>query len=329
MNRIMQLFCGCVALLAMAIAYIPDARSAQAAPAAPVLQFRPFVATPLPLDAIAWSGSAFKYGGEAKRMLMTSSATGQQLRQLVSLPRNGGEIRCVTSPGMHGFAADAVYCHTANAEIYRIGTDHTPHLLARLPTNSTTDGALAFDNVGAFGYALLAASGGSTTTGGAVYAVASSGQVRQIGAYTGPGGAENLAIAPAGFGPAAGQVLISVDQVNQHGRLLAMNAQGKVRVLLSGLANGLNPLVVITGVRQSGGQGPAPGLYLAEWISRRVLFAPAAELRAFVGDVLVGTEHGGQLIVVRPSGSGYQFIQVQSSLRTSRVYLEGATFIGA
>ncbi len=310
----------------MCLAYVPATR---ATAGTPLLHFSAIARTTLPQDTIVWDGTAFVYGGEAQRILMASDAQGQHVRPFITLPRNRGEIRCVASPGAYGFAAGAIYCGTADGEIYRIGSDgHSLSVFARLPTKIASDGELVFDTGGSFGHALLAASGGSSTSGGAVYAVASSGQVRRIGGYSGPGGADNIAIAPPGFGPLAGQVLISEDQVNRHGRLLAMDPAGSVHVLLTGLANGLNPLVVITGVHQGRRQGPAPGLYLSEWISRRALFAPAAQLQAYVGDVLVGTEHGGQLFVVQPSGGGYRAIPLQSNLQPPKVYLEGATFIG-
>jgi hypothetical protein len=104
----------------------------------------------------------------------------------------------------------------------------------------------------------------------------------QIGTYNGPGGADNIAIAPRSFGAFAGQVLIAEDQDNTHGHLLAMSPAGPVQVLMTlPPANGLNPIAVISGTHGNVG-GPEPGLYLSEWLGRRVMFASASQLAAYV-----------------------------------------------
>jgi hypothetical protein len=239
-------------------------------------------------------------------------------------------IRCVASPATHGFPADTVFCAISNGDIFRIGAhDTVPTLFAHLPTTEPSDGALAVDTVGAFGYALVAASGGSSQQGGAVFIVSASGQARQVGTYAGPGGADNIAIAPRSFGAFAGQVLIAEDEDNTHGHLLAMSPSGTVRVLMTlPPANGLNPIVVISGTHGAAG-GPAPGLYLSEWLGRRVLFAPASQFAPYVGDVLVGTEHNAQFFLVQPSGTGVSATPVHSNLVPSRTDLEGADYIGS
>ncbi len=295
-----------------------------------MLQFQQFALTTLPQDAIAWDGSAFIYGGENTRTLMMSDVHGQGVKPFVKLPANHGEIRCVASPAAHGFPATTVFCAIANGDIFRIGAhDPTPVLFAHLPTTEATDGALAFDSVGAFGYALVAASGGSDEQGGAIFSVNASGQATQIGTYKGPGGADNIAIAPQNFGAFAGQVLIAEDEDNTHGHLLAMGPGGAVHVLMAlPPADGLNPIAVINGTHGSA-DGPAPGLYLSEWLGRRVLFAPASQLAAYVGDVLVGTERHAQFFLVQPAGSGVRVIPVHTNLAPARTDLEGADYIGS
>ena len=66
---------------------------------------------------------------------------------------------------------------------------------ARTPT-----ARLAFDDVGRFGYALLVGDRRLGLDGGQLFAVRKDGRVQTIGAYPGPGGAENIAVAPAKFG---------------------------------------------------------------------------------------------------------------------------------
>ena len=86
-----------------------------------------------------------------------------------------------------------------------------------------------------------AATGGSDVGPGALYAVGAGGQVRRIGAYAGPGGAENIAQAPPGFGSVAGQVLITIDKSDHQGRLLAMDARGHACTPGAGPALGAEP----------------------------------------------------------------------------------------
>jgi hypothetical protein len=248
----------------------------------------------------------------------------------MKLPANHGEVRCLASPATHGFPANTVFCAISNGDIFRIGVHDTqPTLFAHLPTTEATDGALAFDSVGAFGYALVAASGGSSEQGGAIFTVTSAGQAKQVGTYAGPGGADNIAVAPRSFGTLAGQVLIAEDEDNTHGHLLAMSPSGTVRVLMTlPPANGLNPIVVIGGTHGVAG-GPVPGLYLSEWLGRRVMFAPASQLAAYMGDVLVGTEHHAQFFLVQPSGSGVRATPVQANLVPAKTDLEGADYIGS
>ncbi len=57
-----------------------------------------------------------------------------------------------------------------------------------------------FDTHGAFGYALLVSTGGSQLNGGNVYALDAGGSIRKLGAYPGPGGADNIELASARFG---------------------------------------------------------------------------------------------------------------------------------
>jgi hypothetical protein len=298
--------------------------------AAPRLTFSVFAHTGLPLGDMLWTGPLFVYTAEGRRAVYTMDASGQGLRVRTNVPQNNGEMRCILSPGVHGFAAHAIYCHAAQGAIYRIDTTNwTVRQIAQIPTpKAGSDGALTYDAGGAFGYTLLAATGGSDAgSGGTVYAVQTGGGVRRIGTYSGPGGAENLAMAPRGFGSAAGQVLITIDQHNRHGRLLAMDAHGQVRTLAGGLTWGLNPIVSAPSASGMATSTVRPGLYLADWLSHDVFFTPAAALRAYAGDLLVSTELGNQLYVLRPQGSHYSLTLLATNLQKSKSNYEGACFV--
>lgn len=294
------------------------------------LQFSVFARTGLPLGDVLWTGNSFVYTVEGRRALYTTGAAGQGLRVFASVPRNNGEMRCILSPGAHGFPAHTLYCHAAQGEIYRISGDgRTIIQIAMIPTpKAGSDGSLTYDAGGAFGYTLLAATGGSDAgSGGAVYAMQPGGQVRRVGAYGGPGGAEHIAMAPAGFGSVAGQVLITTDKHDHQGRLLVMDARGHVRTLVGGLTWGLDPIAAIPGTRGGTPQAAQPGLYLADWLSHNVLFAPAADFRPFAGDLFVAAERRNHLYVLRPQGAGYSLIPLRTNLHLPDSNYEGACFV--
>jgi hypothetical protein len=154
------------------------------------------------------------------------------------------------------------------------------------------------------------------------------GRIRRIGAYTGPGGAENIAIAPPGFGAVAGQVLITIDKQDHQGRLLAMNAHGLVRTLVRDLTYGLNPIAPILARTPSSTGAVAAGLYVVDWLGGNVLFAPAAALRPFTGSVIVGTERRGFIYLVQPRGAGYRLGTLMTNLHAPDYNLEGAWYSG-
>jgi len=313
------------ATLAALVGFPHPARANVGAPAAPSLRFEVLARTGLPLGGVVWTGSGFVYTVEGQPQLYASTPDGKNLRPFARVPRNGGEMRCIVSPDGRGWPAHILYCHAAEGPIYRIAAGGAVTAFATVPSPRPSDGALAFDTVGRFGGALLAATGGSDSgPGGAVYAIAPDGKVRRVGQYGGPGGAENIAVAPASFGSAAGQVLISVDRHDHLGRLLAMDAHGVVRTLVGGLPWGLNPIVPLVATGPTGG---TPGLYVADWLGRSLLFAPGDQLHAYRGDVFVGAERQGYMYVVRPNGTGYTALPIRTNLRARDYNLEGVAFL--
>ncbi|HWE63154.1 MAG TPA: hypothetical protein VHB98_15680 [Chloroflexota bacterium] len=301
---------------------------AHAAAPAPPLRFSVFARTGVALSGVLWTGSAFLYTVEGGRAIYATDASGAHLRVFATVPQNNGEMRCILSPGAHGFPARMIYCHAAQGQIYRISADgHTITQVAMVPTPHGSDGALTYDATGMFGSTLLAATGGSDAGPGVVYTVQPGGQVRQLGAYAGPGGAENIAIAPPGFGAVAGQVLITIDKHDHQGRLLAMDAHGAVRTLVQGLPWGLNSIAAIPADLRGAAPGSTYKLYLADWRSHTVLVAPAGPLQAFAGDLFVATERRHNLYVVRPQGSGYSLTSLQTNLPAPDYNFEGACFV--
>ena len=164
---------------------------------------------------------------------------------------------------------------------------------------------LAFDTVGRFGYRLVAATGRSgdpSLAGGVVYTIGPRGAVHRVGRYAGPGGADQVAIAPAGFGSVAGMALLTVDPGANGGTVVAIGPRGRTRTIAR-LPVGPNPIAVIArGGRRT---AAAAGLYVADTSTRNVYFASAAQLHRYIGDVLIGTELAARFFVIRPHGRDY------------------------
>jgi hypothetical protein len=314
-----------VALAALAVAASP-ARPA----GGPVLSFTVFAETDLPLGQVLWTGTGFVYAPENLDTLEVADGTGGNARPFFTFENGlgGEEVRCAVPPNRYW--PEGVYCHLPDNRIIRIARDGSSStVLAQLPGAADSDGALAFDTCGRFGYALLAATGGSASNGGEVFAVRKDGRVQTIGSYPGPGGADGIAIAPRRFGPASGLLLIAVDQDGVSGRVLAIDRAGRVTAVATGLGNGLNPIVAIprpAGTRVLG--EPAPGLYLPDTNSKDVLFVSASALAPYAGQVLVGTELGGRFWLIRPNGyGGFATLPVTAQFPTGNLNLEAGAYV--
>ena len=296
---------------------------------APTVHFRVFAHTGLRLTGIVWTGQRFLYIDNTTNRIAAAGPAGTPLTPFAVMPRQVEETRCAMSPGAHGFAAGNIYCHSPDNKIYRISSDgKTVAVAAVLPHAARSDGALAFDTVGAFGYALLAAtgrSGGGASRGGALFAIGPTGTVRRIGRYHNAGGADEVALAPPGFGSAAGQALLAVD-AGKSGSLVAMDARGHTRTLLT-LPDGPNPIVVLAPGQTPLAGAARAGLYVTDTLSRAVYFTPSAALRPFGGDVLIGSELRGLFWVVCPRGSGFTALTLPTNLKGKGYNFEGAIYV--
>lgn len=232
------------------------------------------------------------------------------------------------STGGHGFPTADIFCHSPDHKIYEFSPDgKTRKTFATLPTPypPAGDGALAFDTVGRFGHRLLAATGrsgaGIHPPGGALYAIGRSGKVEEVATYSGPGGADEVLVAPLSFGSAAGDALLTVDAATDGGSLVAIDPSGQQRTIAT-FPDGPNPIVALS--RPSAGRPgrPMPGLYLTDDTSSNVYYAPAASLAAFAGDVLIGTESHARFWIVAPRGDGFATIPVRTNLGLPTYSLE-------
>lgn len=315
-------------VLALLLALAPGA-SAAAPPAPAPLHVGVFAQTDLPLGQVTWTGREWLYVAESLGTIEAADADGTGVRPFASLDQGGEEMRCAVPPNR--LWPDGVYCHTPDNRIVRLDRDGANLVtVAELPPGASSDGALAFDDVGRFGYPLLVATGGSGSDGGVVYAVRKTGRVQRIGSYPGPGGADELAVAPAGFGSVGGWCLITVDDDPNGGMLVAVDPKGRLRTIVPAVGNSANPLVVVRPApasRPAG--GPAPGLYLADTTSRAVWFSPVAGFRGLTGAVIVGTEVDSKLLAVVPGArGGFDVVALATDLPERGWNFEGSFYVG-
>jgi hypothetical protein len=255
------------------------------------------------------------------------------LTLIATMPRLVEETRCILSPGTHGFPASMIFCHSPDNKIYEMNTDGSSmHVFATLPAPASpaADGALTFDEVGRFGYELVAAtgrSGAAKPAGGVVYTVDPSGNVREIGGYKGPGGADEVMIAPSGFGTLGGDAFLTVDAGKSGGHLVAMDPAGHTRSLASFPGDGPNPIVAIPADVKTTGS-PAPGIYITDDISQDIYYVSASQLAKFAGGLFVVTETGGRMWVLQPSGAGVRATEVPDTLQKKGHGIEQAIEIG-
>ncbi|MBV9363494.1 MAG: hypothetical protein JOY89_04605 [Solirubrobacterales bacterium] len=274
------------------------------------------------LDSIVWTGRRFLYVQNTKNTVWAAPPAGRPLHQFATMPALVEETRCVLSPGRRGFAPGAIFCHSPDNKIYEIspdGSKKTVFATLHAPYPPAADGALAFDIVGRFGYRLLAAtgrSGGPKPAGGLVYAIDPHRHVQQVGGYAGPGGADELAIAPRRFGSAAGDALLTVDAGASGGAVVAVDPRGRARTIAT-FPYGPNPIAPIPtlpsgAVRTS---APFPGLYVNDDKTGYTYMAPAASLARYAGDVIVGTESPRALFwILRPTGNGFAEIPLRDNV---------------
>ena len=315
---------GIAATAIAALVAVPAARAPE-----PVVHFRVFAATGIPLTDVLWTGSSFIYVENTTNKLWQAPASGSPTHLFASMPRQVEETRCRLSPGTHGWPKGVLFCHAPGNAIYRIdASGSTVTIFAALPERTISDGALAFDTSGSFGFRLLAVtgrSGAGQAGGGSVFAIGPAGGFQRLGGYHGPGGADEALVAPPDFGSAGGSLLIPVD-AGPAGRIVAFDAKGRSRTIAM-LADGPNPIATI-GAGGAPHGGAAPGLYVTDTLSKNVYLAPAAELERYRGSVVVGSELQARFWILRPRGRGFALVALPTTLRGKHYNLEGAAYVG-
>jgi hypothetical protein len=221
------------------------------------------------------------------------------------------------------------FCHAPDNSIYRITPDGSGVTkIAQLPETATSDGALTFDTGGAFGHMLVAAtgrSGGTSPAGGSVYTVSASGAVSKVGSYPDAGGADEIAIAPPGFGSVAGEALLTVD-AGGSGSIVAMDGKGSARTIARLRNDGPNAIAVVARSRPRSSQ-PQPGFYATDTNTKNVFFIAAGDLAPYAGSVIFDTETKGQFWVIQPKGNGFRTRLLHTDLTTTGLNLEAGTWV--
>jgi hypothetical protein len=298
--------------------------------ATPTLPFTVFIKTTQFLDSLVWTGKQFLYVQNTANTVWAAPPAGQPLQQFATMPRLVEETRCILSPGTRGFPPGAIFCHSPDNKIYEISPDGARvTVFATLPTPypPRSDGALAFDRVGHFGYKLVAATGYNGSAGGRVFTVGSGGVVRQVGKYPGPGGADELMIAPGRFGSLGGDALLTIDAGASKGSVVAVTPSGQTRTVVT-FPSGVNPIALIPKLISGRTGEPSPGLYVSDDTTGYTYRTPAASLARYAGDVIVGTESPRPLFsILEPRGTGLAKIPLGNNLPAGRFSLEQAIFI--
>jgi hypothetical protein len=136
-----------------------------------------------------------------------------------------------------------------------------------------------------------------------------------------------VAIAPASFGPLAGDALLTVDAGTAGGALVAMTPGGATQRLASFPGDGPNPIVPIPSAVSSGGTPPA-GVYITDDETRDVYDVSAAQLAPYAGDLFVSTEIRGDFWIIAPKGGGVTVTALPDDLTHRAHGIEGAVFVG-
>jgi hypothetical protein len=300
---------------------------------APYVRVTVFAHTGQAVDSVAWTGAQFLYVVNTQNTVLAAPPAGMPTTVFVTMKALAEETRCLPSPGTAGFPAGVIFCHSPDNKIYEISADGSQtKVFATLPAPypPASDGALIFDSVGRFGYRLVAAtgrSGAARPSGGTVYTIDASGRVQAVGGYAGPGGADEVMIAPRRFGALAGDLLLTVDAGPSGGRVVAMSPSGKTQTLASFPGDGPNPILQIPATVATTGS-PAPGIYITDDQTKDVYYVSASQLAPFAGDLFVATEIDAHFWILAPHGNGVSAIAMGNTLRKHGHSLEGAIYIG-
>ena len=158
-----------------------------------------------------------------------------------------------------------------------------------------------------------------------MYTIDAHGAVRQVGSYSTPGGADEVAIAPAGFGSLAGDALLTVDAGASGGEVVAISPSGTTQTIAT-FPEGVNPMVPIPKT-STPTSVPAAGLYLSDDTTGYTYMAPAAQLAGYGGDVIVGSELHALFWALEPTSNGITAIPLQTNFPSGTYSLEQAIFV--
>jgi hypothetical protein len=316
-------------LLALLVVVAAPAVTADVRASSAPVHVSVYAQTGIALTDIVWTGRRFLYVENTKNTLYAAPPAGSPLTQVATMPSESEETRCLVSPGKYGYPVGVYYCHAPDNSLYRITPDGSSVTkIGQLPETATSDGALTFDTGGAFGHMLVAAtgrSGGTSPAGGSVYTISASGAVTKIGSYPDAGGADEIAIAPPGFGSVAGQALLPV-VAGSSGGIVAMDAKGRARTIARLRNDGPNAIAVVARARPRSTQPPA-GFYATDTNTKNVFFIAAADLAPYAGSVIFDTETKGQFWLIQPKGNGFRTRLLHTDLTTTGLNLEAGTWV--
>ena len=157
---------------------------------------------------------------------------------------------------------------------------------------------ILFDATGSFGGDMLV-----TTSGGQVYRVNAAGTpslLASVGEDT-----EGLDIAPAGFGPFGGQLIVASEG---SGTIRAISAAGVVTPLGITIPAGPEELTFVP-LNLGASGNPIEGFYGSRY-TQDVLFAGASEFAGMQGDAIVTSEFSGLVHRIHWNGSAFEVTDI-------------------
>jgi len=271
------------------------------------------------LTGLTWDGKEFigSYGIRDVP-LVSISPDGQKVSRFAPSFTGKDEVYAALSAGRAGFPAGYYYLNF-DQWIYEIDPTGDHVRLFSSPPGANRTSYVAFDNVGSWGYNLLA-----LDDDGLLWSITADGTAKTLANFSNFGSGptlkpEGIAIAPQSFGALAGYLFVTLEGAE---RIVAIPPGNTSRVITLFQFTNEEPERVL--------QIPARSdLYVAEFDSGQILRVPAANFSAYANSLVVITEGEnepfGSLNVVQPFGNNITVTRIGTV--PDRPHFEGGSFV--
>jgi hypothetical protein len=275
------------------------------------ITYAPFTAPPSP-GSVGWTYAGNKFvgsiAGNGTGLLYSTDLTGgsvQVFAPTVNLPNAPSTEHYVSaSPNIGGWLGGEIYAADGSNIVHISNNGATSNNFVTGLSGEVR--GIAFDLTGNYTNQMLV-----TTTSGNVYTVTPGGAVTTLATVTLSGSpvfVEGLDIAPAGFGPFGGQLMVASESTNS---IFAVSSGGVVTKLTNGslgditVASAEQLTFVPLNLGASG--SPLEGLYSGNY-SPNVLFANGGQFAGMQGDMIITGELTDQITRIHWKPSASQFV---------------------